>query len=103
MTTQTAPAARKFQPIFTATVTPGSVSTRNGKNGKYVVSQKSQFTTAKNDQPREITLMAFGKGFEAIQGKLRKGRAIDLAVQFDGGSLKVIGLPREEAPAAAEG
>ncbi|WP_162815021.1 hypothetical protein [Erythrobacter aureus] len=103
MTTQTNTAARSFSPIFTATVTPGSVSTRDGKNGKYIVSQGATYQTEKMDAPREITLMAFGKCFDAVRGKIRKGRAVELAVQFDGGTLKAIGLPREEAPAAAEG
>ncbi len=105
MTTQTNAADRnsKFSPIFIATVTPGSVSTRNGKNGKYIYSAKTTYATDKMEAPRETTLMAFGKCYEAVAGKLRKGRSIDLAVQFDGGTLKAIGLPREQAPAAAEG
>ena len=100
MTTQTSNNARRYSPIFTATVTPASVSTKTAKNGnKYLISQGS--TLQKGDaEPKTVTLMAFGKSRDEVASVLRKGRPVDLAVQYDGGSVKVIGLPREEAAAA---
>ena len=99
MTTQTSN-TRRFSPIFTATVTPGSVSTRSGKNGKYAVMQNSLIQRDGKDD-KTMTVMAFGKPREEVARSLRKGRPVDLAVQYDGGTLRVIGFPRAEEPAAA--
>lgn len=85
---------RRFNPIITATVTPASVSTRQGKNGTYLV--LSGATVERNGNSVQRTVMAFGKAVEQI-GKLRKGRAIELALQHDGGTMRVVGLPRAAA------
>lgn len=88
--------SRRFNPIFTATVTPASVSTRTGKNGKYAVLAGA--TIAQNGKdPIVRTVMAFGKARDAVAASLRKGKSVELALQHDGGSVRVIGLPRAAA------
>ena len=99
MTTQArTPDHRALSPIFTATIVPGAVSRRTGVIGKYLVSKKSTYVTAKMDAPREITLMALGKSYDAVQKHLRNGEPVDLAVRFEGGTLtlKAMGLPGED-------
>jgi hypothetical protein len=93
--------ARRFSPIFVATITPASVSTRTAKNGnKYALLQGA--TVAQGDkEPKQMTVMAFGKSRDEVASSLRKGRPVDLAVQYDGGSLKIVGLPRAEVAEAA--
>ena len=86
--------AHRFSPIFVATVTPASVSTRTGKNGKYALMQGA--TVQYGETRKEMTVMAFGKSRDEVASKLRKGRPVDLAVQFDGGTMKVIGFPLEK-------
>jgi hypothetical protein len=89
-------AARRFSPIFTASVTLGSVRTGTASNGnKYSVVQGS---TVHGEKVRNnVTVMAFGKQRDEVAKVLRKGKTVDLAVQWDQGSLKVIGLPRAKA------
>ena len=41
--------------------------------------------------------LAAGKSHTEVAGLLRKGRPVDLAVQYDGGTVKIVGLPREQA------
>lgn len=93
----TAPAqhARRFVPIFRAKITPASVSKRVGKNGEYSLMQGATVETAKGS--KQMTVMAFGSAHQQVNSKLRKGRTIELAVQFDGSTLKVIGLPHDKA------
>lgn len=89
--------ARSFSPIFTAAITPGSVRTNTAKNGnKYAVMQGSK--VAQGEKVREnITVMAFGAQRDEVAAFLKKGKTVELAVQWDKGSLKVIGLPRAKA------
>ena len=88
--------SQRFNPIFTATVTPASVSNRAGKNGKYTV--LSGATIARDGQADIVrTVMAFGKARDAVLSGLRKGKPVELALQHDGGSVRVIGLPRAAA------
>ena len=94
-TAATAP-ARRFSPIFVATVTPASIATREGKNGAYALMQGST-VTQEGREPKTLTVMAFGKSHSEVAEHLVPGTPVALAVQYDGGSLKVIGLPREKA------
>ena len=96
MTTQTSN-ARRFSPIFVATITPASVATRTDKKGNKN-SYLNGATLAQGDkEPKTLTAMAFGKSHTEVAGLLRKGRPVDLAVQYDGGTVKIVGLPREQA------
>lgn len=88
---------RTFRPIINAVVTPASVQTKTAANGtKYALLSKASVQIGDAD-PIERTVMAFGKSRDAVAGLLRKGRAVELAVQHDGGTLRVIGLPRAAA------
>ena len=73
------------------------MSTRTDKGGnKYAYLAGA--TIAQGDkEPKTMTAMAFGKSHTEVAGLLRKGRPVDLAVQYDGGTVKIVGLPREQA------
>jgi hypothetical protein len=101
MTTQTSNNARRFSPIFRATVTPATVSTRTDKSGNNYAFMAGATIAQEGKEPKTMTTMAFGKSYEEVGKLLRKGRSVDLAVQFDGGTVKVIGLPREKVAEAA--
>jgi hypothetical protein len=95
VTTQTN--ARRFNPIFTATVTPASVSTRTASNGnKYAVLSGASIAFG-NGRSETRTVMAFGAQRDEVASLLRKGRPVELALQRDGGTVRVVGLPRAAA------
>ena len=84
---------RRFSPIFVATITPAAVETRQGAKGPYTVMPGA--TISKSGRAdRQLTVMAFGKQRDEVEHMLTQGRPVDLAVQHDGGTLKIIGLPR---------
>jgi hypothetical protein len=96
MTTQNSN-ARPFNPIFVAAITPASVSTRTASNGnKYAVMQGATIEQPGKDA-RQGTVMAFGAQRDEVAKLLRKGKRVELAVQHDGGTLRVVGLPRAKA------
>ena len=94
--------ARKSSPIFNAEVTFNN-SFFAGTTAKGVAFRKSQGATLKLADGREIsrTVMAFGDQLAPVKNSLRKGRTVKLAVQHDGGSVKVIGFQRDKIAAAA--
>ena len=53
-------------------------------------------------EPQTRTVMAFGPSAKDIRDLLAEGRPVDLAVQFDGGTVKIIGSPRERQAKAAQ-
>jgi hypothetical protein len=100
MTSQTSN-ARRFSPIFVATITPATVSTKTAQNGNKYAIMKGATIAQEGKEPKEMTVMAFGKSHEAVAKLLRKGRSVDLAVQYDGGTVKIVGLPRVDTAEAA--
>ena len=92
---------RAYRPIFVANVTPGdSIETKTSAKGSdYILMQGATVETKKGTNQR--TVMVFGKSVDAVRDSLVSGRTVSLAVQNDGGSVRVIGLPREAAPAEA--
>lgn len=93
--------ARPFRPIFTATVTPASIENKTSATGTdYLLLQGATVARA-GQEPKTRTVMVFGKSVDAVQGMLSEGQPVDLAVQYDGGTVRVVGPVRE--PAAAEG
>lgn len=86
--------ARRYSPIFSATVTPDSVEPLTTSGGA-AYTRMTGATIHRNGRPDQIrTVLAFGRPNNEVQHLLAPGKPVELAVQFDGGSLKVIGLPR---------
>ncbi|QAY80270.1 hypothetical protein [Sphingosinicella sp. BN140058] len=89
----------KFVPSFVAFVTPASVSTRRSSADKpyaYLGGAKIEAAGRTNI----ATVMVFGPAHAAVKSKLKKGRKIELVLQRDGGTLRVIGFPKPAAQAA---
>lgn len=91
---------REFRPIFTATITPKTIEALKTKTGGDYLKMTGA-TVEYKDKSQERTVMAFGKSIEAVGALLEVGKPVELAVQFDNGSVRIIGEVR--APAAAEG
>ena len=89
---------RKFSPIFTASVTP-TASVAYATTAKGVPYAKFPATVGFKGGDAQRTVMAFGDQLAAVRKSLRKGRAVELAIQHDNGTVKVIGLPRENVAA----
>src|SRR3546814_3666936 len=82
-TAATAP-ARRFSPIFVATITPAAIEVREGKNGAYAYMQGST-VTQEGRESKTMTVMAFGKSHSEVADLLNPGSPVDLAVPYDGG------------------
>lgn len=96
--------ARRYSPIFSATVIPDNVEPLMTTTGKDYTRMSA---TLRRDGKPDIkrTVMAFGQPNLDIRHLLNPGQPVQLAIQMNGGSAKVIGLPREiaiEAPAAVD-
>jgi len=103
MTEATQTPKSTFRPIYPATIVPGVIQNEtNAKGDPYLVIRESQVTSIKSGKTSTRTVMVFGKSVGMVQGLLETGKAVDLAVQNDGGSVKIIGeiLPPK---VAAEG
>ncbi len=94
------PTARRFTPVFVATITATSVATKVSKNGAdYLISPDAEFL--RDGQPAQRrTVMAFGQSVEKVRDLLVPGEPVELAVQFDGGTIKALGAPRPKQKAA---
>lgn len=101
--TDTSNAPRKnFRPILRATITPASIEhlvASGPKQTPYI--KMSGATVTRGDKTNVRTVMAFGKSADAVRDMLVEGQPVELAVQYDGGTVKIIGEVRE--PQAAEG
>ena len=91
---------REYRPIFTATITPQAIETLQTQKGDNYLKMTGA-TVAFKDKSQERTVMAFGKSVADVEALLEVGKPVELAVQFDGGSVRIIGQVRE--PVAAEG
>lgn len=91
---------REYRPIFTATVTPATIEAKKtSKGGDYLIMRGAQVAFGTKTQER--TVMAFGKSIDAVRDMLVEGSPVELAVQFDGGSVRIVGQVREKEAAAA--
>lgn len=91
---------REFRPIFNATITPKAIETlQTSKGDNYL--KMTGATVEFKDKSQERTVMAFGKSVADVEALLETGKPVELAVQFDGGSVRIVGQVRE--PVAAEG
>lgn len=87
--------ARKFSPIFVATITPESIEIKKSHDGAdYLLCSGAKFERP-GQEPQTRTVMAFGRSATDVQKLLTAGQPVELAVQFNGGTIKVIGTPRE--------
>lgn len=87
--------ARKFSPIFVATITPTSIETKTSAGGAdYLICTGARFERPGQD-PQTRTVMAFGQSAIDVRELMAAGKPVELAVQFDGGTIKAIGAPRE--------
>lgn len=94
--------ARKFSPIFVATVTPASIETKKASNGdEYLICRSATFSRP-GHEPEARTLMAFGQSAQSVRDLLNAGTPVELAVQFNGGTVKMIGAPRPAQAKAAD-
>lgn len=103
MTEATQTPKSTFRPIYPATIVPGTIESKtNAKGETYLKIPESQVTSIKTGKSSSRTVMVFGKSVAMVKDMLVEGQAVDLAVQNDGGSVKIIGeiLPPK---VAAEG
>jgi hypothetical protein len=89
---------RKFSPIFNASIAVGSIALLETKKGVPYAKSVSQVTLP-SGQTVPRTVMAFGDQLSAVSDVFKEGATVTLAVQHDGGTMKIIGHPREKAPA----
>src|SRR3546814_5476274 len=73
-TAATAP-ARRFSPIFVATITPAAIEVREGKNGAYAYMQGST-VTQEGRESKTMTVMAFGKSHSEVADLLNPGSPV---------------------------
>ena len=92
-TTDTTNNERRFAPIFTATITPATINAGVGKNERPYATMKGALVQQNGKPDKTLTVMAFGSQLAAVQDSLIEGKPVDLAVQFDRGSLKIVGFP----------
>lgn len=87
-------AKRAFSPIFNVNITPTAIDIRTDKhNAPYAVLEGA--TVAREGrEPSTRMVMVFGKSYAAVADKLAVGTTVELAVQHDGGVMKVIGEPK---------
>lgn len=90
-------AARRFKPPFVATVVPDGIELLEGRTGPYALMREA--VVVRDGEPDAIrTVMAFGPAYGEISHLLQAGRPVDLSVRYDGGTLKVVGLPKGTNP-----
>jgi hypothetical protein len=98
MTDQTK--SRKFSAIFNAPVTQtGEMIEKTTAKGVPYARFQADVGMKGGVVPR--TVMAFGDQLAAVRDALEIGKTVDLAVQKDGGTIKLIGFPREKVATAA--
>jgi hypothetical protein len=86
--------AKKFSGIFPAPVTPtGEINILTGKKGEYA---RFQADVGMKGGVVPRTVMAFGPQLDAVRSSLETGVTVQLAVQKDGGTIKIIGFPRDK-------
>jgi hypothetical protein len=84
---------KPFSKIFDADVTfNNTVSSHVAGNGTPFKKSQGASVVMPDGETVTRTVMGFGDQIDGIT--LRKGRKIRLSIQRDGGSMKIIGLPR---------
>jgi citrate lyase alpha subunit len=98
MTTKTKRSFSKIQPA-TITFTESVTSATTSKGVDYKMSQNATVAFENGDTVTR-TVMGFGAAITGLKN-LRKNRSVRVAVQRDGGSIRIVGAVREAAAAAA--
>ncbi|QAY80278.1 hypothetical protein [Sphingosinicella sp. BN140058] len=90
-----------FRAIFHADVTVGAVETRTSATKgdySYIAGSKISYKGRENLG----VVMAFGNQRAEVLEQLVEGNTVKLALQRDGGTLRVVGFPKERAPRQAK-
>lgn len=84
--------------MFATTIKLGKVTKGTASNGNKFKTAKGSTLFKKDGTQRTVTVQAFGKQLESVNGLLRTGRTVELFVTFDGPNIKVIGpvIPKAE-------
>ncbi len=93
--------ARRFTPIFPALIVPETVEALQSANGTAYTRMKGATVVRNGKDPITRTVMAFGRSNDAVKSLLKPGMPVELAVRFDGPSLKIVGLPRNSVKDSA--
>lgn len=88
--------ARRYSPIFSATVIPDKVEPLVSTSGEDYTRMSATLRRAGRPDIHRV-VMAFGKPNLTVRHMLTPGQPVELAIQMNGGSAKVIGFPKEAA------
>ena len=88
---------RNFRPTFVVTVTPTEIASSDTVKGQPYSTLKNAKISREGREDIVRTVMAFGPASSSIAEHMVPGVPVQLAVQHDGGSLRIIGLPRKTA------
>ncbi len=86
---------RKYSPIFNAVITvTGDIDEKTTSKGDPYA--RFQADVDMKGGVAKWTVMAFADRLAKVRESLVPGRPVELAVQRDGGTIKVIGFPRSK-------
>ena len=83
----------RYRPTFVVTVTPTEIVSGDTSRGQPYSTLKDAVVSQKGRADSVRTVMAFGSAGLTAE-KLLPGVPVDIAVQHDGGTLRMVGLPR---------
>lgn len=99
----TTPKRKPYRAIFSTTITPSAIERRTAVSGRPYLVMEGTDVVQKDGSIKKRTVMAFRRDpaqLDDIAAKLQPGVPIRMAVQYDQGTLRIIGDPRDEAQAA---
>jgi hypothetical protein len=99
----TTPKRKAYRAIFPTTITPSTIERRSATNGTPYLFMRDAEVEQKDGSTRRRTVMAFRRDaaeLAQIEAKMQPGVPVRMAVQYDQGTQKIIGDPRDEAQAA---
>lgn len=93
-----------FRKIFPALITPSTIENLNSDNARrtpYIKMPGATFQQEGKETISTRTVMVFGKSIDSVRDILETGRQVRVAAQFDGGSVRIIGLCNDDMVEAA--
>ncbi len=87
----------KFRPTFVVTVIPAEISCGDTSNGQDYISMADARIEREGQASMQRTVMAYGPVTSTLSEILEPGKPVRVAVRHNGGTLKIVGLPRNEA------